>query len=61
MIYAIKKFGAKLSAEEVRQVKSTLGGIEKIPFTPKPGQSAADLAAEKRKIVNVIKEISTIL
>ena len=61
MLYAAKQFNTPLSAEEVALARSTLEGAEKIPFAPKPGQSAVDLAAEKRKIVNVAKEILTTL
>jgi len=61
MVYATKQFNTPLLAEEVAQTKLTLEGVGKMSFAPKPGQSAADLVAEKRKIVNVTKEISAML
>lgn len=61
MIYATKQFNTPLLAEEVAQTKLTLEGVGKMSFAPKPGQSATDLAAEKRKVVNVTKEISAML
>lgn len=56
-LYAAKESNTPLSAEELTQAKSTLEGVEKTSFTPKSGQSATDLAAEKQKIVNLAKEI----
>jgi phospholipase A-2-activating protein len=56
-LYAAKEYKTPLSAEELTQAKSTLEGVEKTTFTPKSGQSAADLAAEKRKIVSLANEI----
>jgi len=61
MVYATKQFNTPLLAEEVAQTKLTLEGVGKMSFTPRPGQSAADLAAEKRKVVNVTKEIAAML
>lgn len=57
MLYAAKKFNAPLPAEETVRARSALEGVEKLSFPPKSGQSAADLAAEKRKISNIAKEI----
>jgi len=57
ILYSAKKFNSPLLAEEVSRAKSTLAGVEKLSFTPKPGQPALDLAAEKRKIANVVKEV----
>jgi len=57
ILYAAKQFNNPLPAEEVVQVKSTLEGVEKMAFAPKAGQSAPDQATEKRKILNVAKEI----
>ena len=57
MLYAAKKFNTPLPVEEATQARSALEGAEKLSFSPRPGQSAADLAAEKRKIANVAKEI----
>ena len=61
MLYAAKQFNNPLPAEEVAQARSTLEGVEKMPLSPKAGQSALDWAAEKRKIVNVAEEISSTL
>lgn len=61
MLYAAKQFNTSLSAEELAQVRLVLEGVEKVIFTPKSGQSAADPAVEKRKIANVAKEILTAL
>lgn len=61
MLYASKQFDTPFQAEEVVQVRSALEGAEKLSFTPKPGQSAADTAAEKRKIANVTREILAVL
>ena len=56
-VYAAKESKTPLSADELTQAKSTLEGVEKTSFTPKSGQSAADQAAEKRKIVSLANEI----
>ena len=61
MVYATKQFNTPLQAEEVVQTKLTLEGVAKMSFAPKHGQSAADLAAEKRKVVSVAGEISAML
>jgi len=61
MFYAAKQFNVPLPVEEAAQARSVLEGIGGVSFAPKPGQSAADLAAEKRKIANVAKEILTAL
>jgi len=61
MVYANKRFNTPLLVEEVAQIKSTLESVEKMFFTPRPGQSAVDVLGEKRKIVNVTKEISAML
>jgi len=61
MVYASKQFNTPLSAEEVAQTKSTLEGAGKMTFAPRPGQSAVELAAEKRKVVNLTKEIADML
>jgi len=61
MFYAAKQFNAPLPVEEAARARSVLEGIGEVSFAPKPGQSAADLAAEKRKIANVAKEILTAL
>jgi hypothetical protein len=57
MLYAAKQFNTPLPVETIVQAKSALEGVEKLSFAPKSGQSAADLATEKRKILNVAKEI----
>ena len=57
LLYAAKQFNTLLSTEEIAQARSALEGVEKMPFTPKAGQSATDQAAEKRKILNLAKEI----
>lgn len=59
MLYAAKRFNTSLPPEEVAQARSTLEGAENIPFTPKAGQSAADSAAQKRKVIALAKEILT--
>lgn len=61
MLYATKQFNIPLPVEEITQAKSALEGVEKLSFAPKPGQSSADIAAEKRKVTNVAKEILTAL
>jgi hypothetical protein len=61
ILYAAKQFDTPLPAEEAAQARSALEDVESIPFAPRPGQSAADLAAEKRKILNVTKEILSAL
>jgi len=57
MLYAAKQFNTPLPVEETAQARSALEGVEKLSFAPKPGQSAADLTTEKRKVSNVAKEI----
>lgn len=61
MLYAAKQFGTILPAGEIARTRSILEDVGNISFSPKPGQSAMDLAAEKRKILNVAKEILTTL
>lgn len=61
MIYATKQFNTPLLAEEIAQTKSTLEAAGKMSFAPRPGQSAVDLATEKRKVVNLTKEIAIML
>lgn len=56
MIYAARQFNNLLPAEEA-QARSTLEGVENMSFTPKVGQSASELATDKRKIASLVKEI----
>lgn len=61
MLYAAKQFNTPLSAEEAARAKSALENVGKISFIPKPGQSAAGLGAEERKVVDVVKEVKEVL
>jgi len=57
MLYAAKQFNTPLPAEETAQARSALEGVEKLTFVPRSGQSATDSATEKRKVLNVAKEV----
>ena len=59
ILYAAKKFNDPLSAEEAARVGPTIENVEKLTFASKSGQAAVDLAAEKRRIGNVAREILT--
>jgi len=58
MVYATKQFNTPLTMEEVTQAKWTLEFAGRMPFSAKPGQSAAESAAEKKKVALVTAEIS---
>jgi len=58
MIYATKQFNTPFQTDELAQAKLTLEIVRRMPFAQKPGQSAAESAAEKKKVAVVTKEIS---
>lgn len=61
MVYATKQFNTPLQKDEVVQAKLTLENVRRMSFAQKAGQSAADSAAEKRKVAIVTEEISAML